>query len=122
MKEIVLIVLSISVASSALAQDAPLTTRQLVAFDQVASASEFEYLCSGRDGAIWCDGYFSGIVAALGIANNTDCVRLVDVARFAHESVWLTTADWLYRQPDNLRITYFEAVRSALSEQELCDL
>jgi len=104
------------------AQDAGRDARRLAELNEIGSPADFADICSGRTGAQWCSGYFSGIVSALGIAEDRDCFMLVDVARIAHESVWLTTSDWLYRQPSSLRITYYEAVYRALSERESCDL
>ena len=104
------------------AQDVGRDARRLAELNEAGSPADFEGICSGRTGAQWCSGYFSGIVSALGITEDRDCFMLIDVARIAHESVWLTTSDWLYRQPSSLRITYYEAVRRALSERESCDL
>lgn len=96
--------------------------RRLASSNQAGSPAQFYNLCMGRDGAVWCDGYFSGVLSSLGITNDQECVRGVDVARFIHERAWLTTTDWLYRQQGDIRITYYEAVYRALSEQDSCNL
>ena len=115
-----LIVLLLFAPSLLEAQDAGRDARRLAELEEIGYPSDFEGICSGRAGALWCGGYFSGIVSALGISDNNACFMLVDVARFAYESVWLTTSEWLYQQPDDLRITYFEAVYRALSERDSC--
>ena len=86
------------------------------------SRDQLAGLCKGLEGARWCEGYLAAILAALDIPRNGDCLPITDMAPFLYGNIWELTLNWLYRQPADLDIRLFDAVFTALTEQEQCEI
>ena len=62
----------------------------------------------------WCAGYFAAVIHSLESGGKAVCVS----RRRHHEGVWIIVKSWLYRQPQDKKITINEAVISALTESQ----
>jgi hypothetical protein len=77
-------------------------------------------LCDSESSSEWCEGYFSGIITSLRYEGIAICVPTNDVGRWLFDGVWTMTKAWLYRQPVNIEITFYNSVRESLTEDGEC--
>jgi len=84
------------------------------------SRPELLTLCEGLDGARWCEGYISAVLTVYQIPQN--CLPRTDMAPFMNGQVWELATEWLFTQPEASRFTFFDAITSALAEQDRCPM
>lgn len=94
--------------------------RTLAAQDYVLTREQLLNLCRGREGARWCEGYIAATLTALKIPKTGVCLPMTDMAPFLFGEVWELTKEWLYKQPEDVKIKLHDAITSALVEQEQC--
>ncbi|WP_350151725.1 hypothetical protein [Nitrosomonas sp.] len=62
----------------------------------------------------WCSGYFAAVIHSLESSGKTVCIP----RRKHQEGIWIIVKSWLYRQPQDKKITINQAVISALTENQ----
>ena len=68
----------------------------------------------------WCNGYFTAVIHNLQRKNVKFCLPVNKVGRQVDEGIWSIIKSWLYRQPNEIKITFSNAVLSALTEHVQC--
>lgn len=110
-------------SSNTFAQDSSnITDRGAAAQNLLVTPERLVHLCEGQTGAYWCDGFFSAMLASLGISPTAECLPPVDVNNFIHEGAWSLTKKWLSEQPTDLKITRYVAVINGLTEEGSCNI
>tara|TARA_R100001377_G_scaffold82441_1_gene62823 strand:+ start:1574 stop:2311 length:738 start_codon:yes stop_codon:yes gene_type:complete len=89
-------------------ENAPLSRPQLMGF------------CSTQDSVQWCEGFIAAILTVYQIPR--ECLPRTDMARFMNGQVWELTSEWLHRQAQDSKHSFFDAVTSALAEQQRCPM
>lgn len=122
---IVLITLASSVAISA-DQNSLQERRETIRIRSLASTNaplsrpQLSALCSAVDGARWCEGYIAAILTVYQIPLN--CLPRTDMAPFANGQVWELTVQWILRQEQDSKLSFFDAVTGALAEEKRCPM
>lgn len=102
------------------AQRAKIDDLHAAAQNTPMSRPELLELCKGLDAVRWCEGYITAIITAYQIPH--ECLPRTDMAPFMNGAVWELTTNWIMAQPQDSRFSFFEALASALSEQDRCPM
>lgn len=77
-------------------------------------------LCDDSENREWCEGYFAAVIVTLKGEKNKLCLPNNDVGRFYFDGVWSITKSWLYRQNKIDKVTFYNSIQQALTEDQAC--
>jgi hypothetical protein len=80
----------------------------------------FIRLCDDPKNREWCEGYFSASLISFKEQEIHFCYPTNEVGRYSFDGVWTVTKSWLYRQPKDVGLQFYTAVKSALTESKNC--
>ena len=84
-------------------------------------AHYFVNLCDDIDSKEWCEGYFAAVIATLKSKDKNLCTPSNEVGRFYFDGVWSITKSWLYRQNKTEKVTFYNSIQKALTEDKACN-
>ncbi len=77
-------------------------------------------LCRDLNGRRWCEGYISAILTVYQIPR--ECLPMTDMALFMNGQVWELTTTWIMQQPQDSKMSLYEAVTGALEQENRCPM
>lgn len=109
-------------SNNALASDvSPDRIKEIAVRNLPAKPIHFVGLCDAADNLEWCKGYYSALIISLMNQGVKLCLPSNEVNRYIFDGTWSITKAWLYKQPKNEEVTFFEAVGTSLSEDANCE-
>lgn len=94
--------------------------RSLASTNALLSRPQLMDLCGAQDGTRWCEGYIAAILTAYQVP--LECLPRTDMAPFANGQVWELTTQWILRQEQDSKLSFFDAVTGALAEEKRCPM
>jgi hypothetical protein len=78
-------------------------------------------LCDDKSSDEWCNGFFSATIISFEVQGLEVCLPRNEVNRYIFDGAWTITKAWLYRQAPESKVSFYEAIKSSLTERSNCN-